>query len=223
MIDLIKNEAEKSGRAGLPAHERVYRELRDMILFGALTPGEPVTIQGLVDRLSVGMTPVREALRRLTTEGALQAMGNRRIVVPVLDHKALTELTEARLALEPRLAARAAARAKPEEIAELERIDSRLDDAISQGDLAAYLKENHAFHATLNAMADAPILTDLVESLWLRFGPSLRIVCGQVGTRNLPDLHKDLLSALSTRNIEAASNAMSGDVTQGMDLIAQSL
>lgn len=223
MVDLIKNEAHKPGRAGLPAHERVYRELRDLILFGALTPGEPVTIQGLVDRLNVGMTPVREALRRLTTEGALQAMGNRRIVVPVLDHKAITELTEARLALEPRLAARAAARAQRDDIAVLERIDSRLDDAISQGDLGAYLKENHTFHAYLNAMADAPILTDLVDGLWLRFGPSLRIVCGQMGTRNLPDLHKDLLTALSTRNIEAASNAMAGDVTQGMDLIAQSL
>ncbi|CUH79898.1 GntR family transcriptional regulator [Tropicibacter naphthalenivorans] len=210
-------------KAGLPAHERTYRALREAILFGALAPGEPVTIQGLTERLDTGMTPVREALRRLTAEGALQAMGNRRIVVPVLDQGAVDELTEARLALEPRLAARAAARANAQDVKALKAIDDRLDAAISRGDVAGYLRENHAFHTRLNAVADAPILTALVDTLWLRFGPSLRIVCGQVGTRNLPDLHKDLLIALQRRDIAGASAAISGDVTQGMDMIAQSL
>ena len=55
----------RADSAGLPTHEVVYRRLRDMILFGELAPGQPVTIQGLVERLEVGMTPVREALRRL--------------------------------------------------------------------------------------------------------------------------------------------------------------
>ncbi len=52
-------------KAKLPDHQRVYRKLRDMILFGELAPGQPVTIQGLVSTLDVGMTPVREAIRRL--------------------------------------------------------------------------------------------------------------------------------------------------------------
>ena len=67
----------------LPAHELVYRDIRDQILFGEFEPGQPVTIQGLTDALGVGMTPVREALRRLTAEGALEFLGNRRIAVPV--------------------------------------------------------------------------------------------------------------------------------------------
>ena len=60
-----------------------------------------------------------------------------------------------------------------------------------------YLVENHRFHSDLNSLADAPILTGMVDRLWLRFGPSLRVVCGQMGTRNLPDRHKDVLAALS--------------------------
>ncbi|MDJ0823614.1 MAG: GntR family transcriptional regulator, partial [Paracoccaceae bacterium] len=94
--------------AGPPAHETVYRRLRDMVLFGDLAPGQAVTIQGLVEGLGAGMTPVREALRRLTAEGALEALGNRRIAVPVLDTHAVAELTQARIALEPLLARRAA-------------------------------------------------------------------------------------------------------------------
>ncbi|MEJ2035532.1 MAG: GntR family transcriptional regulator, partial [Maritimibacter sp.] len=55
----------------LPDHERAYRGLREMVLYGELAPGQPVTIQGLVETLGLGMTPVREAIRRLTSQGAL--------------------------------------------------------------------------------------------------------------------------------------------------------
>ncbi len=215
--------AKAGGGAGLPAHEMVYRDLRALVLYGDLAPGEPVTIQGLVGRLGAGMTPVREALRRLTAEGALESLGNRRIQVPVLDGAALAELTEARQALEPRLAVRAAGRVTAGDIDRLRRIDARLDAAIARGDVGLYLTENHAFHSELNLLAAAPILSALVDGLWLRFGPSLRVGCGQMGTRNLPDLHKDLLDALDRRDPAAAGAAMEADVTQGMRLIAGAL
>jgi DNA-binding GntR family transcriptional regulator len=89
--------------AGLPAHETVYRALRELILFGELTPGSAVTIQGLVDTLGAGMTPVREAIRRLTAEGALVFQGNRRVCVPVLTQANLDELAYARAAIERQL------------------------------------------------------------------------------------------------------------------------
>ncbi|MBO9464277.1 GntR family transcriptional regulator [Tropicibacter sp. R15_0] len=219
----MKSEASKAQRAGLPVHEKVYRDLRDAILFGEFEPGEPLTIQGLVARLDAGMTPVREALRRLTAEGALLAMGNRRIMVPVLDLPDVDELTEARLALEAVLTKRAVLLISEAEIAELAEIDARLDSAIGRGDVSLYLKENHAFHARLNEIAQAPIMTALVDGLWLRFGPSLRVVCGQFGTRNLPDRHKELLTALQERDSDAAVEAIQEDVIQGMDLIRQSM
>lgn len=205
--------------AGLPAHEVVYRRLRDMVLFGELVPGQPVTIQGLTETLGAGMTPVREALRRLIAEGALAFQGNRRIIVPVLDASALDELSAARVALEPELARRAARLCGTEDVARLTATDARLDRAIARGDVHGYLVENHRFHAEMNAVADAPILTGLVAGLWLRFGPSLRVVCGQFGTRNLPDRHKDLLGALAARDPAAASAAMTADVVQGMEQI----
>ncbi|WP_226625853.1 GntR family transcriptional regulator [Alloyangia pacifica] len=209
--------------AGPPAHELVYRRLREMVLFGELEPGQAVTIQGLVEQLGAGMTPVREALRRMISEGALAFRGNRRILVPVLDQEAVEQLLLARVALEPQLARRAAERCTPEDIERLRETDARLDHAIARGDVRGYLEENHRFHAELNAIAAAPILTELVEGLWLRFGPSLRVVCGMFGTRNLPDRHKDLLEALERGDPEAAADAMEGDVLQGMTQIREGL
>ncbi|MFP7569746.1 GntR family transcriptional regulator [Marivita sp. S2033] len=211
------------GTAGLPTHEVVYRQLRDQVLFGELEPGQPVTIKGLTDALGVGMTPVREALRRLTAEGALAFLGNRRIAVPVLDVAAINQLTIARKALEPELAARAARHARSDDIARLTETDLRLDRAIQRGDVGRYLVENHRFHADLYALAQAPILTEMVDRLWLRFGPSLRVVCGQVGTRNLPDRHKDVLDGLAAKDEARAASAMEADVVQGMEQIRNGL
>lgn len=207
----------------LPTHELVYRQVRDQILFGELAPGQPVTIQGLTDTLGVGMTPVREALRRLTAAGALEFLGNRRIVVPMLDAKAVDELTVARKAIEPELAQRAAHGATAPDVERLTAIDKRLDAAIRRRDLYTYLVENHSFHAHINALADAPILTEMVGRLWLRFGPSLRVVCGQISTLNLPDRHRDVINALGAKDGAAAAKAMAGDVVQGMGLIRDGL
>ena len=65
----------------IPEHEAIYLRVRDAIMFGELVPGQSVTIQGLTETIGAGMTPVREAIRRLTSEGALLALGNRRIEV----------------------------------------------------------------------------------------------------------------------------------------------
>ncbi|MHA6324718.1 GntR family transcriptional regulator [Roseivivax sp. CAU 1753] len=211
------------GATVMPVHEKTYRQVRDLILFGDLAPGQPVTIQGLTDRIGVGMTPVREALRRLTAEGALNFQGNRRIAVPILDAPAIEELSVARLALEPELARRATDRIDADGIAALRAVDNALDAAIAAGDIPGYLACNHRFHATIYGYAGAPILTGLVETLWLRFGPSLRVVCGRLGTQGLPDRHKDLLAALGQGDRDRVGQAMAADVAQGMEQIALGL
>jgi DNA-binding GntR family transcriptional regulator len=204
-----------------PAHEQVYRGLRDRILFGEMAPGAPVTIQGLVAATGAGMTPVREAIRRLIAEGALVAHGNRRVSVPVLRPSDVEELHFARLALEPELAWRAAGRVEPLALNALAAEDAALDAAIASGDVAGYLRRNHGFHAQLYALASAPVLESLAAGLWLRFGPSMRVVCGRAGTGRMPDRHKELLEALRAGDAEAATAAMRRDVSDGMALLRQ--
>lgn len=207
----------------LPAHELIYRQLRDLVLFGDLAPGQAVTIQGLTDRLGAGMTPVREAIRRLIAEGALEFQGNRRVSVPLLSAENISELIVARQWLDPHLALRATDRVTLDELDELTSMDVALDQAIEQGDLRAYLALNYRFHKRLYDIADAPILAELADGLWLRFGPSLRVVCGRMGTQNLPDKHKDLLAAMHARDSERAARAIREDVIQGMEQVRRSL
>lgn len=202
----------------LPAHQVAYARLRDMVLFGDLAPGAAVTIEGLVAELGLGMTPVREAIRRLIAERALQWRGNRRVVVPRLGLPALEDLGYARAAVEVRLAVKALSGLERSVIAELRSIDARVDAAIRRGDVPAYLQANHAFHFTLYARADSDVLEGLAASLWLRFGPSLRAVCDGPGTGGLrqPDNHKLALKALEAHDATALEQAIHADIVQGV-------
>ncbi|MFY0646423.1 GntR family transcriptional regulator [Sulfitobacter geojensis] len=207
----------------MPAHQAVYEKLRVMILFGDLAPGQPVTIQGLTDQLNVGMTPVREALRRLIAEGALTHQGNRRVSVPILTSDCADELGFMRKTLEPELARRATLRLTPVALDAITACDDALNRAIAQGDIGGYLTHNYRFHAMIYDAADAPIMAATVDRLWLRFGPSLRVVCGRFGTDSLPDKHQDLLAALRARDVDAAALAMAEDVAQGVEQICSAL
>lgn len=207
----------------LPVHEQVYQALRAQILFGELVPGQAVTIQGVVENLGAGMTPVREALRRLISDGALMFQDNRRVSVPQLRAEDVDELIFARKTVECELARRAATRMPVADIDRLEAIDLRLDTAIAQGDVVGYLSLNYQFHNLLNSHAGAPILSDMADRLWLRFGPSLRVVCGRFGTQSFPDRHKDILEGLRKKDADLVDLAMERDVLQGMEQVRAGL
>lgn len=202
-----------------PEHERVYQALRARVLFGDLRPGQPVTIQGLTAELGAGMTPVREAIRRMTSDGGLIFQGNRRVSVPVLDRTNVDEILFLRSQIEPELTRRACLACTPGLIADLRQADGALDTAIAEGDIAGYLRQNHRFHECLYEAAGAPIMAQTVARLWLRFGPSLRVVCGRFGTLNLPDRHREILAALDAGDPEAAAEAMRHDIADGMSQV----
>ena len=207
----------------LPEHEGVYQRIRDLILFGSLVPGQAVTIQGLAERIGAGMTPVREAIRRLTAEGALEAGGNRRVSVPEITRERLDEIAFARLAIETRLAELAAVAMTDSCLAELHHHDAQVDEAIRTGDIESYLEQNYRFHFCLYEQSGAPILVKIAASLWLQIGPSLRIVCGRFGTANLPDKHSEALVALRGGDTARAAEAIADDIRQGLGQVRLSL
>ena len=204
-----------------PEHETIYQRVKEMILFGEVVPGQPVTIHGLADSIGTGVTPAREAIRRLTAEGALVTRENRRIEVPAMTANRLEQIELVRLTVEPALAETAATQCKPHDINELERLDGLVDKAINEGDIHGYLEANYRFHFYLYGLADARILRRIAETLWLRIGPSLRVVCGRYGTTNLTDHHRMATQALQSGDAAMTRDAIAEDIRQGMDFVRQ--
>lgn len=196
--------------------ERVYRQLRETIMLGRFRPGEAMTIRGLAEDLGTSMMPIREALRRLVAERALELLPNRRVAVPEMTPDRYQELTEARVALEV-LAARRAFPATDFALADrLEQIDLAQDEAIEAADWALYQERNRAFHFELYARAPGHILMPLIESLWLQLGPILYLTRESLGTTYLEDRHKEAVAAIRGRDEEVLALAIEQDIRDGM-------
>ena len=108
-------------------------------------------------------------------------------------------------------------------ISDLEFIDAKVDAAIANGHVRGYLEQNYHFHFHLYERAGAEVLEPLVKGLWMRVGPSLRIVCGRYGTSNLPDQHGAALDALAAGAPHKVKAAIEQDIAQGLDQIRQSM
>lgn len=208
-----------SAAPGAPAHERVYRAMRDRILAGEMAPGDSVTLRGLAERLCVSMTPAREAVRRLVAERALEMTVSGRVSVPTPDSARLAELFRARELLEPELAVRALPKVAKRTISAMRDIDVSIDRCLAEGDAVGYVRANNAFHATLYAQAESPALLALVESVWLQTAPAMRRVYGRLGTAALTDYHEAALAALRARDSGALAKAIREDVAQGAALL----
>jgi len=206
-----------------PVHERVYDALCDAILAGEFVPGVSVTLRGIAEKLGVSPTPVREAVRRLAAEGALEVLGNRRICVASMSSVRLSELYQARLALEPELALAAMPQISKQDIKQLQRLDNELNQSLESGDVAMYIARNRQFHFGIYKRANSPVIFPLVRSLWLQFAPFTRIVFGRVGTEFIQDYHVDAMTALRQQNAALFKQAIESDIREGMDLLAEHL
>lgn len=208
---------------GVTTHESVYRGLRERILFGGVPPGSTVTLRGLADSMGVSPMPIREAVRRLIAERALKMQDNRRVFVPPMTEARFQEIVFARLAIEPELAARAMKRIGKAEIARIQAFDRDVDRAMAEGDVPGYMRSNYRFHFAIYEQAKAETLTALVESIWLQFGPFMRMAYGRIGTSTLEDHHQVALAALKRGDRKALKAAIAADISQGMGFIGEAV
>ena len=203
----------------LTSHEAVYRALRVMIMHGELEPGQSLTIRGLASNFGVSMTPARDAVRRLSAEGALSISSTGRVGTPELSNERIEELASIRALLEPELASRALPRAHLNLLERLSNINSSIDQAIVKDDAVDYIRRNLEFHRTLYLRAQAPAMLALVETVWLQLGPTMRSLYSQLQRREASHNHRLAIAALKVGDEQSLKLAIRADVTQGLRML----
>jgi DNA-binding GntR family transcriptional regulator len=197
------------------AKQWVYRVLRRAIMTGQFTPGEPVTINGLAEPLGVSAMPVREALHRLVSEGALELLDNRRVRVPDLDPQRFEDVLDARIALETRAAERAMPFIDDVRLVRLRAFDQQADLALAAGNFGRLVEANFDFHRCLYEARPASVMLPLIESLWLRLGPFMRRAGETLSQTYQVDRHAEALAAIIARDAEALKAAIVADIRDG--------
>ena len=203
-------------------HASVYEELRARFITGKITPGAALSTRGLALELGVSQMPVRDALSRLAAEGAVRIRSKRRVEAPPMTEDRFADLLTCRLLLEPEAAVVALPHIGPAHQRRLAEIDAAIDRAMEQGDVLAYMENNFAFHFSIYRANGRPTLNRLIETLWLQFGPWMRVVYGRYGTASLVDQHQAALTAIAAGDTEALRAAIASDISDGMGLIGAS-
>ena len=201
---------------GLTAQEYAYARLRNAIITGAIAPGTALTVRGLAAELATSQTPIREAVRRLCSENAIEVLGNRRLRVPEMNPGRFEELVQLRIVLECHAARRALPHVSAVMVEELAAIDQRMDAAVAALDLDALTMLNHEFHRALYTLNPDQAVMPLIESIWLQLGPFQRQVIRNVETYYEIDHHKQMLAALHARDLAALIGAVESDIRDGI-------
>src|ERR1700694_4844638 len=124
-------------RAAETDNARAYVSLKQALLSGGFKPGEAVTLRALTKRLAIGDTPVREAVKRLVSEGAFEGLPNRSARVPLLDRREIQQILELRIMLESNAAALAAQNITLHQIEQLREIHKAMGTAVVVDDSIA--------------------------------------------------------------------------------------
>ncbi len=217
-----RRRAAAASTEAAPLHRNVHAELSRRFITGNVMPGGSLSTRGLAEELGTSQTPVREALSRLAAEGAVQIRSKRKIVVPPMTADRFHELLRCRELLEPEAAVRALPHIDAKRLKRLRQVDDSIGAAIEHGDLHAYMQGNYDFHFLIYDAQPRGILHRLIETLWLQFGPYMRVVYGRVGTAHLVDQHEVAIQAIRDRDAPKLGRAILADIRDGMGLIGKS-
>lgn len=199
----------------MTTQDYAYQRLRNAVMVGALAPGTALTFRGLAQQLDLSPTPIREAVRRLSSENAIEVLENRRLRIPQMSLGRFEELVRMRVSLEIHAAQRAFPHLTAMVIEDLRRLDDSMDSAIETRDLDALTRLNHRFHEMLYCLNPHQVVMPLIESIWLQLGPFQRRVIEDIDSIKTVDRHKEILAALSARDLPALCTAIERDIRDG--------
>ena len=205
-------------------NDRVYREVRRALIRGVFEPGQVLTMQELANSLGVSTMPVREALSRLVSEQALEALPNRSTRVPPVDPVRLEDLLRARIVIEGAALEQAAAKLTPEDLRELTAL-VRAHEAAPQASetfIERQLEVNQSFHFRIYAASGSTVMIPIIESLWLQSGPYIRAAAMAFDPQGQPSTshyHAEIVAALEKGDVPGARQALARDIGRAFDLL----
>lgn len=142
-----------------------YNELRHLILSGGLAPGSRISQYELADNMQMSITPLREAIRRLSSEGLITMDTHRDSKVATMSASEARELLEVRLSLEPSATELAASRRTDADIAAMcAAADKLLPVTRVWGEEA--ITAHREFHRAVYAASHNQVMIKLLDDLW---------------------------------------------------------
>ncbi len=217
-------------------HESAVDRLRDMIVQGALVPGAKLNEREICEQLGISRTPLREALKVLSTEGLVELQPNRGAVVTTLTEQTVREIFAVIGALEALAGELACRNMTVEQFNEIRALHYQMLAHHARGELAPYFRRNQEIHlAIVNASGNATLaasyrslnarvrraryMANLSPPRWDRAVAEHEDILDALGRRDAPQLQDLLRNHLGAKLtvVLAALGALSDNTKETAD------
>lgn len=189
---------------------------------GAMRPGDFLRMEPIAEAVGVSVTPVREGLLTLSSEGFVTLVPRRGFVVAAFSRQDVRDLFWAQSRLAGELAARAARQATPQDLLRLRTLIAESVAADAVGDTQRIVALGHEFHRAVNLVAGsdrlARLLAGIVHQLPNSFYASLESDAGTTATE-----HAELVSAMERRDVRRARTLAETHIADGADFVIEAL
>lgn len=195
--------------AHMSLRDQAYEALKTKIIHCDLRPGEALTVASLAEDLGLGRTPVIQAVDRLVTDGLVEVMPRKGIVVSPISLNEIFDIIEVRILNECQAVRWAADKASATEIAAMETNLSAMRAASEGRDIERLIQLDREFHRLISAAAGNPVLAEFMSNLHDR---SVRFwfVSLRAPDHNarVCDQHDAIVAAIRARDPDAAEAAI---------------
>lgn len=197
--------------------EKVYDRLKELIMDGELERGTKITETSIAKMFDVSPTPVREAFRKLASDGLIEVASWKGVIVKGIEQKDLLEIYECREALEGMVGKLAVRNITEEDMIILEGILERCNGAKTPEIL---IELNTEFHNELLRIAGNQRLSKLLNELMVVILYD-RDISGRYSVRRKEIVaeHLDILKYLKKKDEKKVSELMARHIRNGYEFI----
>jgi DNA-binding GntR family transcriptional regulator len=195
--------------------DTVTDRLRREILSGAIQPGERIRVADLEKRFAVSHIPIREALRRLETEGLIVTSPQRATLAAGVALEDLAGLYDLRRIIETQVARRAVERMTSADLAEIRRTFGDLEATAVDPDSAEFWRQHRVFHWALLAPGGNEWIHRVLEQLWQGAERYVRLFVSTFGSvDDAMREHREMVEACEAGDAELLAELVTQHLTR---------
>ncbi|ONI40687.1 GntR family transcriptional regulator [Candidatus Epulonipiscium fishelsonii] len=203
-----------------PLRNVVFQTIRKAILEGELQPGERLMETQLAEKLGVSRTPIREAIRKLETEGLIIITPRKGAQVAPFTQKEIADVLEVRGTLEALAVRLACKRITPKNFLKLDLVITEYEYAVQHKDVNLMIQKDIEFHDIIFAATQNEKLIQMFNNIReqvLRY----RITYLKNVTDGAQVLleHRDIFKSLELKNEEIAAQLITRHIENQRDSI----
>jgi DNA-binding GntR family transcriptional regulator len=197
-------------REGRVLADWVTASLREAILNGYFESGEKLDQDRIAEELEVSRTPVREAMRRLESEGFVEVRPHYGAFIAKVSRQDIREVYEIRRVLEAEVVRQVTPLMPESVLDELERSLTETEAQFDAGDSAKHFERDVYFHDTIANFVENKLLKEVLDGLTNRISIVRRFAQLRPGPHLAESFkeHRAILKAVRQRDPEQAAELM---------------